>query len=89
VSDQAKEIQALKAQITKLKKQAKPVIKHHRAYLKSISVKQRFPRKSFSKKHKVHGTDIQEQDQKESQKTNKTKYEMERTKSKVIQVKTI
>ncbi|GJV75185.1 hypothetical protein Tco_1506769, partial [Tanacetum coccineum] len=31
VSDQAKEIQALKAQITKLKKQAKPVIKHHRA----------------------------------------------------------
>ncbi|GKF03865.1 hypothetical protein Tco_0034533, partial [Tanacetum coccineum] len=29
VSDQAKEIQLLKAQITKLKKQAKPVIKHH------------------------------------------------------------
>ncbi|GJU66394.1 putative ribonuclease H-like domain-containing protein [Tanacetum coccineum] len=30
VTDQAKEIQHLKAQITKLKKQAKPVIKHHR-----------------------------------------------------------
>ncbi|GJR12076.1 putative ribonuclease H-like domain-containing protein [Tanacetum coccineum] len=35
VSDQAKEIQKLKAQIIKLKKQAKPVIKHHRAWLKS------------------------------------------------------
>ncbi|GJY68765.1 hypothetical protein Tco_0471747 [Tanacetum coccineum] len=34
VSDQAKEIQALKAQITKLKKQAKPVIKHHKEYRK-------------------------------------------------------
>ncbi|GJV45708.1 hypothetical protein Tco_1430244 [Tanacetum coccineum] len=53
VSDQAKEIQALKAQITKLKKQAKPVIKHHKAYLKSVSLQQRFPRKSFSKKHSV------------------------------------
>ncbi|GKA07081.1 ribonuclease H-like domain-containing protein [Tanacetum coccineum] len=54
LGDQAKEIQALKAQITKLKKQAKPVIKHHKAYLKSVSLKQRFPRKSFSKKHRVH-----------------------------------
>ncbi|GJW84619.1 ribonuclease H-like domain-containing protein [Tanacetum coccineum] len=54
VSDQAKEIQDLKAKITKLKKQAKPVIKHHKAYLKSVSLKQRFPRKSFSKKHRVH-----------------------------------
>ncbi|GJZ72780.1 ribonuclease H-like domain-containing protein [Tanacetum coccineum] len=45
VLDQAKEIQALKAQITKLKKQAKPIIKHHKAYLKSISLKQRFPRR--------------------------------------------
>ncbi|GJW80772.1 putative ribonuclease H-like domain-containing protein [Tanacetum coccineum] len=47
VSDQAKEIQDLKAQITKLKKQAKPVIKHHKAYLKSVSLKQRFPRRGF------------------------------------------
>ncbi|GJV04190.1 ribonuclease H-like domain-containing protein [Tanacetum coccineum] len=46
VSDQAKEIQHLKAQITKLKKQAKPVIKHHRAWLKSVSLKQRFPRRA-------------------------------------------
>ncbi|GJU71938.1 hypothetical protein Tco_1263343, partial [Tanacetum coccineum] len=40
-SDQSKEIQHLKAQITKLKKQAKPVIKHHKAWLKSVSLKQR------------------------------------------------
>ncbi|GJV80835.1 hypothetical protein Tco_1516705 [Tanacetum coccineum] len=33
VSDQAKEIQKLKAQIKKLKKQAKPVITHHKAWM--------------------------------------------------------
>ncbi|GKB37595.1 ribonuclease H-like domain-containing protein, partial [Tanacetum coccineum] len=50
--DQAKEIQALKAQITKLKKQAKPVIKHHKAYMKSVSLKQRFPKKrAFSRRN--------------------------------------
>ncbi|GJT00886.1 hypothetical protein Tco_0822055 [Tanacetum coccineum] len=41
VSDQAKEIQHLKAQIKKLKKQAKPVITHHRAWMKSVSLRQR------------------------------------------------
>ncbi|GJX86264.1 hypothetical protein Tco_0337038 [Tanacetum coccineum] len=61
VSDQAKEIKALKAQITKLKKQAKPVIKHHRAWLKSVSLKQRFPSKSFSKKHRVHKESVSKQ----------------------------
>ncbi|GKC56020.1 hypothetical protein Tco_1083618, partial [Tanacetum coccineum] len=50
VSDQAKEIQHLKAQIKKLKKQAKPVIKHHRAWMQSISLKQRLARKKSSKK---------------------------------------
>ncbi|GKC98997.1 hypothetical protein Tco_1169272 [Tanacetum coccineum] len=45
VSDQAKEIQHLKAQITKLKKQAQPIIKHHRAWLKNVSLKQRLTRK--------------------------------------------
>ncbi|GJR76314.1 hypothetical protein Tco_0088679 [Tanacetum coccineum] len=48
VSDQAKEIQDLKAQITKLKKQAKPVIKHHKAWLKSVSLKQKIPNKDVS-----------------------------------------
>ncbi|GJR99617.1 hypothetical protein Tco_0316126 [Tanacetum coccineum] len=35
VTDQAKEIKHLKAHIKKLKKQAKPVITHHRAWMKS------------------------------------------------------
>ncbi|GJX24591.1 putative ribonuclease H-like domain-containing protein [Tanacetum coccineum] len=64
VIDQAKEIQQLKAQITKLKKQAKPVIKHHRAWLKSVSLKQRFPSKSFSKKHRVHKEYVSKQGRK-------------------------
>ncbi|GKC62440.1 hypothetical protein Tco_1095038 [Tanacetum coccineum] len=64
VSDQAKEIKLLKAQITKLKKQAKPVIKHHKAYLKSVSLQQRFPRKSFSKKHRVHKESVSKQGRK-------------------------
>ncbi|GKD30242.1 hypothetical protein Tco_1241020, partial [Tanacetum coccineum] len=64
VSGQAKEIQALKAQIKKLKKQAKPVIMHHKAYLKSVSLKQRFPRTSFSKKHRVHKESVSKQGRK-------------------------
>ncbi|GJU79474.1 hypothetical protein Tco_1281839 [Tanacetum coccineum] len=64
VSDQAKEIQHLKAQITKLKKQAKPVIKHHRAWMKSVSLKQRLTRKSFSKKQRVHKESVSTQGRK-------------------------
>ncbi|GJS69974.1 putative ribonuclease H-like domain-containing protein [Tanacetum coccineum] len=64
VSDQAKEIKLLKAQITKLKKQAKPVIKHFKAYLKTVSLQQRFPRKSFSKKHRVHKESVSKQGRK-------------------------
>ncbi|GJZ95960.1 putative ribonuclease H-like domain-containing protein [Tanacetum coccineum] len=64
LGDQAKEIQDLKAQITKLKKQAKPVIKQHKAWLKSVSLKQRFPRKSFSKKHRVHKESVSKQGRK-------------------------
>ncbi|GJW26096.1 hypothetical protein Tco_0039907 [Tanacetum coccineum] len=41
VIDQAKEIKHLKAQIKKLKKKAKPVITHHKAWMQSISMKQR------------------------------------------------
>ncbi|GKE36068.1 hypothetical protein Tco_1455390, partial [Tanacetum coccineum] len=39
--DKAKEIKHLKAQIKKLKKKAKPVITHHKAWMKSVSMKQR------------------------------------------------
>ncbi|GJZ67863.1 hypothetical protein Tco_0631103 [Tanacetum coccineum] len=50
--------------ITKLKKQAKPVIKHHRAWLKSVSLKQRLTRKSFSKKQRVHKESVSKQGRK-------------------------
>ncbi|GJR98035.1 hypothetical protein Tco_0270209 [Tanacetum coccineum] len=49
VTDQAKEIKTLKAQIKKLKKQAKPIISHHRAWMKSISLKQRLAGKKSLK----------------------------------------
>ncbi|GKC84275.1 hypothetical protein Tco_1139992 [Tanacetum coccineum] len=51
VLDQAKEIQHLKAQIKKLKKQAKPIIIHHRAWMKSVSFKQRLAGKRSFKKN--------------------------------------
>ncbi|GKE67711.1 hypothetical protein Tco_1521872 [Tanacetum coccineum] len=39
VTDQAKEIKHLKEQIKKLKKKSKPVITHHKAWMKSVSMK--------------------------------------------------
>ncbi|GKD91084.1 hypothetical protein Tco_1366591 [Tanacetum coccineum] len=50
VTDQAKEIKHLKAQIKKLKKQAKLVITHHRAWMKSVSMKHRLAGKKSLKK---------------------------------------
>ncbi|GKA16938.1 hypothetical protein Tco_0696775, partial [Tanacetum coccineum] len=64
VSDQAKEIQHLKAQIKKLKKQAKPVVKHHRAWMKSVFLKQRLARKRSSKKQWVHRESVSKQGRK-------------------------
>ncbi|GJR88500.1 putative ribonuclease H-like domain-containing protein [Tanacetum coccineum] len=64
VSDQAKEILHLKAQIKKLKKQATPVIKHHRAWLQSVSLKQRLARKRSSKKQRVHKESVSKQGRK-------------------------
>ncbi|GJW28812.1 hypothetical protein Tco_0045687 [Tanacetum coccineum] len=49
--DQAQEIQHLKHRIQKIKKQAKPVITHHRAWMKSVSLKQRLARKRSLKKN--------------------------------------
>ncbi|GKF70119.1 hypothetical protein Tco_0203176, partial [Tanacetum coccineum] len=66
VSDQAKEIKLLKAKINKLKKQAQPVIKHHKSYLKTVSLQQRFQRKSFSKKHRVHKESVSKQGRKKA-----------------------
>ncbi|GJX54518.1 putative ribonuclease H-like domain-containing protein [Tanacetum coccineum] len=64
VSDQAKEIKLLKAQITKLKKQAKPVIKHFKEYLKTVSLQKRIPKKSSSKKQKMHKKYVSKQGRK-------------------------
>ncbi|GKC38130.1 hypothetical protein Tco_1050514 [Tanacetum coccineum] len=51
VTIQAKEIKYLKAQIKKLKKIAKPVITHHKAWMKSVSMKTRLAgKKSMQKK---------------------------------------
>ncbi|GJT11444.1 hypothetical protein Tco_0858486 [Tanacetum coccineum] len=49
VTNQAKQIKQLKAQIKKLKKKAKPVITHHRAWMKSVSMKQRLAGKKSLK----------------------------------------
>ncbi|GJS70318.1 hypothetical protein Tco_0703159 [Tanacetum coccineum] len=59
-----KEITPLEGQITKLKKQAKPVIKHFKAYLKTVSLQQRLPRKSSSKKHRKHKESVSKQGRK-------------------------
>ncbi|GJT56174.1 putative ribonuclease H-like domain-containing protein [Tanacetum coccineum] len=64
LGDQAKEIQHLKAQIKKLKKQAKPVIKHHRAWMQSVSLKHRLARKRSSKKQWVHKESVSKQGRK-------------------------
>ncbi|GJS70050.1 hypothetical protein Tco_0702891 [Tanacetum coccineum] len=64
VSDQAKEIQRLKAQIKKLKKQAKPVITHHRAWMKSVSLKQRLAGKRSLKKTWVQKESVSKQGRK-------------------------
>ncbi|GKD56115.1 hypothetical protein Tco_1289502, partial [Tanacetum coccineum] len=66
VSDQAKEIKLLKAKITKLKKKAKPVIQHHKEYLKIISLQQRFPKKHFSKKQRMHKKYVSKQGRKKA-----------------------
>ncbi|GJR40828.1 retrovirus-related pol polyprotein from transposon TNT 1-94 [Tanacetum coccineum] len=66
VSDQAKEIKILKAKIKKLKKQAKPVIKHFKAYLKTVSLQQRLSRKSSSKKQRMHKKYVSKQGRKKA-----------------------
>ncbi|GJT21448.1 hypothetical protein Tco_0891385 [Tanacetum coccineum] len=54
VTDQAKEIKHLKAQIKKLKKKAKHIITHHRAWMQSVSLKQRLERKSTKAEPSIH-----------------------------------
>ncbi|GKA81323.1 hypothetical protein Tco_0788015 [Tanacetum coccineum] len=49
VTTQAAQIKDLKAQIKQLKKKAKPVISHHNAWIKSVSMKKRLARKKYLK----------------------------------------
>ncbi|GJU18442.1 hypothetical protein Tco_1146408 [Tanacetum coccineum] len=62
--DQAKEIKHLKVQIKKLKKQAKPVITHHRAWMKSISLKQRLAGKKTLKANWMQKESVSKQGRK-------------------------
>ncbi|GJT70551.1 hypothetical protein Tco_1029837 [Tanacetum coccineum] len=64
VTDQAKEIKHLKAQIQKLKKKAKPVITHHRAWMKSVSLKQRLAGKKSLKKNWMQKESVSKQGRK-------------------------
>ncbi|GKB62793.1 hypothetical protein Tco_0918979 [Tanacetum coccineum] len=50
VTAKAKEIKALKAQVKKLKKGVKPLITHHKAWMKSVALKARLARKTSLKK---------------------------------------
>ncbi|GJX64652.1 putative ribonuclease H-like domain-containing protein, partial [Tanacetum coccineum] len=64
VTDQAKEIKHLKAQIKKLKKKAKPVITHHRTWMKSVSLKQRLAGKKSLKKNWMQKESVSKQGRK-------------------------
>ncbi|GKE90540.1 hypothetical protein Tco_1571635 [Tanacetum coccineum] len=64
VTNQAKVIKHLKAQIKKLKKQAKPVITHHGAWIKSVSMKQRLARKKSLKKQWMQMESVSKQGRK-------------------------
>ncbi|GKA91365.1 hypothetical protein Tco_0813235 [Tanacetum coccineum] len=64
VTDQAKEIQQLKAHIKKLKKKAKHVITHHRVWMKSVSLKQRLAGKKSLKKTYMQKESVSKQGRK-------------------------
>ncbi|GJR26650.1 hypothetical protein Tco_1102882 [Tanacetum coccineum] len=64
VTDQAKEIKNMKAQIKKLKKQAKPVITHHKVWMKSVSLKQRLAGKKSLKSNWMQKESVSKQGRK-------------------------
>ncbi|GKA48891.1 retrovirus-related pol polyprotein from transposon TNT 1-94 [Tanacetum coccineum] len=69
VTTQAKEIKALKAQVKKLKKGVKPLLTHHKSWMKSVALKTRLARKTSLKKkgvQKGYETDIRQKDEKSS-----------------------
>ncbi|GKB79612.1 hypothetical protein Tco_0946507, partial [Tanacetum coccineum] len=64
ITNQANEIKHLKAQIKKLKTKAKPVITHHRAWMKSVSMKQRLAGKKSLKKQWMQKESVSKQGRK-------------------------
>ncbi|GKD87679.1 hypothetical protein Tco_1358833 [Tanacetum coccineum] len=64
VTTQAAEIKGLKAQIKQLKKHARPVIRHHKAWIKSVSLKTRLARKKPMKKKLMQKESVSKQGRK-------------------------
>ncbi|GKF56719.1 hypothetical protein Tco_0167059, partial [Tanacetum coccineum] len=64
VTDQAKQIKQLKAQIKNLKKKAKPIIAHHKAWVKSVSMQQRLAGKKSLKKQWMQKESVSKQGRK-------------------------
>ncbi|GKF64484.1 hypothetical protein Tco_0187932 [Tanacetum coccineum] len=61
---QAKEIKALKAHVKKLKKGVKPLITHHKSWMKSVALKTRLARKTSLKKKGVQKEYVSKQGRK-------------------------
>ncbi|GKA02000.1 hypothetical protein Tco_0674665, partial [Tanacetum coccineum] len=64
VTTQAAQIKDLKSQIKQLKKKAKPMISHHNAWIKSVSIKKRLARKRSLKKNLMQKESISKQGRK-------------------------
>ncbi|GJZ37085.1 hypothetical protein Tco_0583276 [Tanacetum coccineum] len=64
VTTQAAQIKDLKSQIKQLKKKAKPVISHHNAWIKSVSMKKRLARKKSLKKKLMQKESVSKQGRK-------------------------
>ncbi|GKC61526.1 hypothetical protein Tco_1089124 [Tanacetum coccineum] len=64
VTTQAAQIKDLKSQIKQLKKKAKPVISHHNAWIKSVSIKKRLARKKSLKKKLMQKESVSKQGRK-------------------------
>ncbi|GJS88613.1 hypothetical protein Tco_0771249 [Tanacetum coccineum] len=72
VTDQAKEIKHLKAQIKKLKKKAKPVITHHKAWVKSVFLKAKLAEKEKPAFNELDDDEINYMETKDVQDVGKT-----------------
>ncbi|GKA96038.1 hypothetical protein Tco_0818133 [Tanacetum coccineum] len=69
VTTQAAQIKDLKSQIKQLKKKAKPVITHHKAWMKSVSMKQRLAGKKSLKKKWMQKESVSKQGRKSAKST--------------------